>query len=197
MKRLRASLAALIITVTTLFYAYVLYKPSDHEQHAESPTEQADVLIPPDTYAEDSFIRAHADRTKPLEPVKVAEKAPKPVNTAKDKRQTESKAESFTVEATFYTAKCNGCSGITASGYDVRRTITYKGLRIVAMSKDIPLYTIVNVKLTDGSEFKAIVLDRGGAIKRGKMDVLVATKSEAYRLGRQQAQVTILERGGR
>src|SRR5690606_1324618 len=44
-------------------------------------------------------------------------------------------------EATFYTAFCpTGCTGITATGIDVRNTIYYEGKRIIAVDpKVIPL----------------------------------------------------------
>ncbi|MGL6083106.1 MAG: hypothetical protein ACRC4N_11810, partial [Gammaproteobacteria bacterium] len=37
-----------------------------------------------------------------------------------------------TFEMTAYVATCNGCSGITASGYNVKNTVTYNGMRIIA-----------------------------------------------------------------
>jgi len=129
---------------------------------------------------------------KPIKPkVKpVPNAVNKPVAKPKEKKRT------ITVSATFYTAKCKGCSGYTASGYDVRKTVYYGKYRIIALSKDIPLGTIVNVKLANGNTFDAIVLDRGGAIKRGKADILVASYDEAIRLGRQKATITILKLGG-
>ena len=69
---------------------------------------------------------------------------------------------------TAYVSYCEGCIGITASGYDVRNTIYYEDsnygkLRIIAADKSIPFGTIVKIS-NIGEEIIAIVLDRGGAI---------------------------------
>lgn len=103
---------------------------------------------------------------------------------------------SFT--ATFYTAYCpTGCTGVTATGYEVSNTIyTPDGLRIVAADTTVILmYSLVQVTLADGSVFNAQVLDRGGAIKGRIIDVLVASRDEAYRLGRQNVKVHVLRHG--
>lgn len=104
------------------------------------------------------------------------------------------------VEATFYTAFCpTGCIGITATGLDVRNTIyTADGYRIIAVDPSvIPLGSIVKVSLENGDSFTAKAEDTGGAIKGGRIDVLVASKSEARRLGRQSAKVEIKSKGDR
>lgn len=102
------------------------------------------------------------------------------------------KPVTYEYEATFYTASCRGCSGITATGYDVRQTEYYEGYRVIAADKSVPFGTIMRITLEDGTQFDGVVLDRGGAIKGARLDILVASKSEAYRLGRQRASVTIL-----
>lgn len=104
--------------------------------------------------------------------------------------------KTYIYEATFYTAFCpTGCVGKTASGYDVSNTIYYKGMRIVAMPPHIPLYTEILVEFKDGTKFKAIVLDRGGDIKGSdRIDILVSTREEARKLGRQNVKVTILNK---
>lgn len=103
------------------------------------------------------------------------------------------------VEATFYTPRCAGCIGITATGLDVRNTIyTPEGHRVIAVDPSIiPLGSTVQVTLENGDSFTARAEDTGGAIKGRKIDVLVATKSEAYELGRQTASVEIIDEGGR
>lgn len=102
-------------------------------------------------------------------------------------------------EATFYTPRCAGCIGITATGLDVRNTIyTPEGHRVIAVDPSIiPLGSTVQVMLENGDSFTARAEDTGGAIKGRKIDVLVATKSEAYELGRQTASVEIIDEGGR
>lgn len=97
-------------------------------------------------------------------------------------------------EATFYTAFCpTGCTGITAMGIDVRNTIYYEGKRIIAVDPNvIPLGSTLKVTLENGDSFEAVAGDIGGAIKGRRIDVLVATRDEAYRLGRMTAKIEIL-----
>ena len=120
---------------------------------------------------------------------------PSPTISRGNSTQT-SAGRAFT--ATFYTAYCpTGCNGVTATGYDVSNTIyTPEGLRIVAADTSvIPMYSLVQVTLADGSVFNAQVLDRGGAIKGRILDVLVASRDEAYRLGRQNVKVHVIREG--
>jgi len=97
-------------------------------------------------------------------------------------------------EATFYTAFCpTGCTGITAMGFDVRNTIYHEGKRIIAVDPNvIPLGSVVKVTLANGDSFEAVAGDTGGAIKGRRIDVLVATRDEAYRHGRMTAKVEII-----
>src|SRR5690554_6602432 len=55
-------------------------------------------------------------------------------------------------EATFYTAFCpTGCTGITATGIDVRNTIYNEGKRIIAVDPNaIPIGSTVKVMLANG-----------------------------------------------
>lgn len=100
----------------------------------------------------------------------------------------------MTFNASYYTAYCSeGCTGITATGYDVSNTIYYNGLRIIATDPNvIKLGTIVEVK-TPYETFKAISLDTGGAIKNRKVDILVSSTQEAINLGRHNIQIKVLK----
>lgn len=86
--------------------------------------------------------------------------------------------------ATHYTAFCDtGCIGVTATGINVKSTIYYKGMRVIAVDPSvIPLGSIVKVHTANGS-FTAIAGDTGGAIKGNKIDILVSSKGEARSLG--------------
>lgn len=119
-----------------------------------------------------------------------ANTAPKP----KSKAEVQTQASGQTFEATAYVALCDsGCSGITASGYDVRNTIWYEGMRVIAVDTAvIPLYSIVRVTV-GGASFTAIALDTGGAIVGNRIDILVASEGEAWAFGRQAVEVTILK----
>lgn len=97
--------------------------------------------------------------------------------------------------ASYYTPYCTGCSGITATGYDVRDTIYFGGNRVIAVDpKVIPLHSVVKVE-TPHETFTATALDTGGAIKGHKVDILVADKETAINLGRHTVYITVLRSG--
>lgn len=97
------------------------------------------------------------------------------------------------VEASFYTAYCpEGCTGRTAMGIDVSNTQFSGGRRIIAVDpRIIPLGTTGRLTLANGQSFAVVAADTGGAIRGNKIDVLVASESEARRLGRQGAVLMI------
>lgn len=103
----------------------------------------------------------------------------------------------ITMVATYYTAQCTGCTGRTASGYKLAEgQTTVDGYRIVAADTNIlPLHSKIKITNPDGSSYKAIVMDRGGAIKGNKLDVLTTTKNEAYRNGKHDVKVEVLSYG--
>lgn len=104
-------------------------------------------------------------------------------------------AQYQTFEATAYTAFCNtGCIGITRTGIDVSETIHHDGKRIIAVDPEVvPLGSTVEVLLSDGTSFNASAQDTGGAIKGNRIDLLKATKDEAWKFGRQDVQLRILD----
>lgn len=99
------------------------------------------------------------------------------------------------MKVTAYTSNCKGCSGQTASGKWVTNTIYHNGLRIVAADTSIlPMYSLIQIE-TKNETFKAIVMDRGGAIKGYKLDLLVDTYDDAITFGRQNVSVKVLRKG--
>lgn len=102
-----------------------------------------------------------------------------------------------TFEATAYVADCDGCSGITKTGYDVRNTVyTPEGLRVIAVDPAvIPLGTTVEIRLADGRTFKAKAIDVGGAINNYEIDILVDSYDKAIRFGRQAVELRINSEG--
>lgn len=108
--------------------------------------------------------------------------------------ESEPKWEVF--EATAYTAKCRGCTGITKSGIDVRQSTTYEDRTVVAVDpRVIPLGSAVEIRLADGTIIEGTAQDIGGAIKGNRIDVLMATKSEMQAFGRQAVEVRIIKTG--
>jgi uncharacterized protein YabE (DUF348 family) len=92
----------------------------------------------------------------------------------------------FYVSSTAYTASCNGCSGVTATGIDLR---VNPNLKVIAVDPSIiPLGTKVYV---EGYGY-AVAADTGGAIKGYKIDVFIPTKAEAFRWGNRKVKVKIL-----
>ncbi len=95
--------------------------------------------------------------------------------------------EEFYVTATAYTAYCNGCSGITRTGINLRAN---PNLKVIAVDPSvIPLGSKVWV---EGYGY-AVAGDTGGAIKGKKIDLHVATKSDAYKFGRKQVKIKIID----
>lgn len=103
-----------------------------------------------------------------------------------------SRGTNMTVTATAYIALCDtGCIGITATGIDVRKSITYNGRGIVAVDpKVIPLGSIVVI---DGKEYLAA--DTGGLIKGNRIDILMRTTKEAFQFGKQKMNITVYPKG--
>ncbi|QQK79422.1 peptidoglycan-binding protein [Salicibibacter cibi] len=93
----------------------------------------------------------------------------------------------YQMEATAYTAECNGCSGITATGKDLRND---RNANVVAVDPNvIPLGSTVHVE----GYGEAIAADTGGAINGEKIDLHVPTQEEATSFGRQNVEVTVLD----
>ena len=113
-------------------------------------------------------------------------KASKKVETP-SRSTSENEAKEFTVTATAYTAYCNGCSGITKTGINLRQN---PDLKVIAVDPSvIKLGTKVHV---EGYGY-AIAGDIGGAIKGNKIDVFIPSKSEALEWGRKQVKIKILD----
>jgi len=92
----------------------------------------------------------------------------------------------LTVTATAYTASCTGCSGVTATGINLKNN---PDLKVIAVDPNvIPLGTKVYV---EGYGY-AVAGDTGGAIKGNKIDVFFPNKSQAYNWGRKTVKIRIL-----
>jgi 3D (Asp-Asp-Asp) domain-containing protein len=100
---------------------------------------------------------------------------------------TDNVVKEFSVEATAYTAYCEGCSGITKTGINLRQN---SDLKVIAVDPNvIKLGTKVYV---EGYGY-AIAGDIGGAIKGNKIDVFIPTLNEALQWGRKNVKISILE----
>ncbi|MBB4826799.1 uncharacterized protein YabE (DUF348 family) [Sporosarcina luteola] len=93
----------------------------------------------------------------------------------------------FYVTATAYTAHCNGCTGKTATGLDLRAN---PNLKVIAVDPSvIPLGSKVWV---EGYGY-AVAGDTGGAIKGNRIDLHVPTKSDAYNFGKRKVKVKVID----
>lgn len=100
--------------------------------------------------------------------------------------------------ATAYTSECDGCTGITATGYDVRNTVYKDGYRVVATDESIiHMDSLLYIESVNDSfePFVAISSDVGGAIKGNRIDILVENESKAYDFGVRDIKVTVLREG--
>lgn len=135
---------------------------------------------------------------KPNQKLKVTKKAvAKAKAKAKPKAKAAKKAPSrsdndtilkeITVSASAYTAGCNGCSGITSTGINLKKN---PGLKVIAVDpRVIPLGSKVYV---EGYGY-AIAGDTGGAIKGNKIDVFIPTKSAALKWGRKTVKIKVFK----
>ncbi|WP_017378899.1 LysM peptidoglycan-binding and 3D domain-containing protein [Paenisporosarcina sp. TG-14] len=115
--------------------------------------------------------------------------APAPAKTtqASAPAPTSSTAKEMTVTATAYTAYCEGCSGTTYTGIDLRSNPDQK---VIAVDPSvIPLGSRVWVE----GYGEAIAGDIGGAIKGNIIDLFMADQQDALDWGRQTVNIKILD----
>ncbi|MCD2370945.1 3D domain-containing protein [Bacillus sp. BS3(2021)] len=118
------------------------------------------------------------------------------IEALKKPAQTKKTASAWrTFTATAYTAFCaEGCTGITKTGVDVSHSIYYEGARVIAVDPSvIALGSTVEVRLADGSSFRAKAIDTGGAIKGARLDLLVANEADALQFGRQSVELRVIK----
>lgn len=118
---------------------------------------------------------------------KKAQKNTKTSESIKGSTSSEpSTGKEMTVTATAYTAYCEGCSGTTAIGIDLRANPNQK---VIAVDPNIiPLGSRVWVE----GYGEAIAGDTGGAIKGNKIDVFIPSQNQALEWGRKKVKVKIL-----
>ncbi|MFP7735442.1 LysM peptidoglycan-binding domain-containing protein [Priestia aryabhattai] len=128
-----------------------------------------------------------AAQAKPSTPATTAPSIPSTSTPAPAPAQeSKSVSKEITVEATAYTAYCAGCSGITATGIDLRSNPNRK---VIAVDpRVIPLGSRVYVE----GYGEAIAGDTGGAIKGTRVDLFMASQSSALNWGRKTVKLQIL-----
>ncbi|MFD0049552.1 LysM peptidoglycan-binding domain-containing protein [Actinomycetes bacterium NPDC127524] len=96
-------------------------------------------------------------------------------------------AKELTVASTGYTASCKGCSGVTATGVDLKANPEAK---VIAVDPSvIPLGSQVYV---EGYGY-ATAEDIGGGIKGNEIDIFFPKEQDALNWGRKQVQVKVIK----
>lgn len=137
-----------------------------------------------------SISRTHSIKTSSV--VRTAKKSVKAVSTKKAPIKKKAvlkktaKKKVITVKATAYTALCKGCSGITATGINIKSNPNAKVISVDP--KIIPLGSKVYV---EGYGY-AVAGDTGGAIKGHRIDVFIPSHAKAMSWGKKQVNVTII-----
>ncbi|MFC0524382.1 3D domain-containing protein [Pontibacillus salicampi] len=111
-----------------------------------------------------------------------------PNNSSSNQQQQNEQNRTIQMEATAYTAHCEGCSGITKTGINLLENPNKK---VVAVDPNtIPLGSIVHVE----GYGRAIAGDIGSAIQGNRIDVFLNNQADALDFGRRHdVKVTILE----
>ena len=113
---------------------------------------------------------------------KAAVKKAKPAAKKPAKKAT---YKTMSVRATAYTAKCKGCSGITATGINLNKNPNAKVVSVDP--RQIPLGSKVYVP----GYGMAIAGDTGGAIKKNKIDLHMPTKKKALQWGVRTVKINV------
>lgn len=93
----------------------------------------------------------------------------------------------FMVSTTAYTANCRGCSGITATGINLKKN---PNLKVISVDpRVIKLGTKVYV---EGYGY-AVAGDTGSAIKGNKIDLFMPNQTSALKWGRKTVKIKILK----
>lgn len=135
---------------------------------------KSDMIHPKQKLVVSSSVKAVTTKKTPVKKTTAKSKAPKVVKT-------------LTVTATAYTANCKRCSGITATGLNLKKN---PKLKVISVDpKVIKLGTKVYV---EGYGY-AVAGDTGGAMRGNKIDVFIPSKSQALKWGRKTVKVKILK----
>src|SRR5699024_7881612 len=123
----------------------------------------------------------------PLVPYTTLFRSQQTAKPAQEEKPAATQGKKVTVESTAYTANCDGCSGVTATGVDLNKDPNAK---VIAVDPSvIPLGSKVHVP----GYGTAIAADTGGAINGNRIDVHVSSDGEAMNWGRRSVTVTVLD----
>ncbi|MGD6780686.1 MULTISPECIES: 3D domain-containing protein [Bacillaceae] len=163
-------------------------EPVTEEPAEEAPAEEPVTEEPAEEApAEEPVTEEPAEEAPAEEPVteEPAEEAPAEEPAEEETAADPEVAQELTMTATAYTASCEGCSGITATGINL---LENPDMKVISVDPDvIPLGSKVWVE----GYGEAIAGDTGGAIKGNKIDIFIPEKQDAINYGVQEVQVKV------
>jgi len=183
-----ASSSSLVDTITHQENATVpVNNSSETAVQAAAPAAPASestptaVQVPTPTPAAPALAPTPAPAPAPAAPAQTSAPA------APAQADTQSAApKEITVKATAYTADCEGCSGITKTGVNLKANPDEK---VIAVDPSvIPLGSKVYIE----GYGEATAADTGGAIKGNRIDVYMQNESDALQFGAKELTVKIL-----
>ncbi|MEJ9151510.1 LysM peptidoglycan-binding domain-containing protein [Bacillus smithii] len=177
-------------------------------QAAQQPVQnqQANQTAQTETKATTAAVQQQNTTAQPSQPVQQSEQpaqnAQQPVQKSQQPAQqvqsqpaqqsntqpdNAAQGETFTMTATAYTANCGGCSGVTATGMNLKANPNAK---VIAVDPSvIPLGTKVYVE----GYGEAIAGDTGGSINGNRIDVFVPNEQQARNWGVRTVTVKVLK----
>ncbi|WP_433742245.1 LysM peptidoglycan-binding domain-containing protein [Falsibacillus pallidus] len=148
------------------------------QQKTEAPKEEAKPAAP----AKETAATAAAPSSQPANTEKAA-----PAKAEAASSEDSNVAKELTVKATGYTADCEGCSGITATGMNVKDNPNAK-----VISVDPSVIPLGSKVFVEGYGY-ATAADTGGAIKGNRIDILFPSKDQAMDWGVRTVKVKVLK----
>lgn len=139
------------------------------------------------TYENGKEVNKELQKTETIkEPIdKVVHVGTKSINKTTS-RGSSNNSKEFYVQATAYTANCSGCSGITATGINLKSN---PNVKVIAVDPSvIPLGTKVWV---EGYGY-AVAGDTGGSIKGNKIDLFMPDENQVKKFGKRTVKIRIL-----
>ncbi|KQL37335.1 3D domain-containing protein [Psychrobacillus sp. FJAT-21963] len=159
-------------------------EPATEKTAAPAPATEKTVAPAPATEKTAAPAPATAKTTTPAPAPAAKTTEPAAVKTSTPEEST---AKELTVTSTAYTASCEGCSGVTATGIDL---IANPNQKVISVDPSvIPLGSRVWVE----GYGEAIAGDTGGSIKGNKIDIFMPDKQDAINWGRKTVKVKILD----
>lgn len=95
--------------------------------------------------------------------------------------------KTLTVSASAYTANCNGCTGVTKTGINLKKNPDAK---VIAVDPNV---IKLGTKVWVEGYGVAVAGDIGGAIKGNKIDVFMKSRDVAFEWGRKNVTIKILK----